>query len=157
MPTIEQDQHPSMHDVEGTMKQLLATDDILRAQPAELARKLTARHPIFAKFAILSTPPGFAPEEIRREWVGLELPVRSESEKGVPIVATEALEHLRNGGRTAASQWWYKYYEGEGHEVFWLRALLNPLTMVRKDCLANIGHLVFEKSCGELTPIHESH
>lgn len=75
------------------------------------------------RIRIVNTPPGQAPEWVRKEWVGLELPVEEDSpgsEKstqigarggkpenlgGYPIRTSDAINSLREKSQQAA-EWW---------------------------------------------------
>src|SRR5690606_7843636 len=102
-----------------------------------------------------ATPPGFAPEEVRSEWVGLSLPVRFSVKidlvPEVSVIAIEALQALKDGGRRVASDWREEYYaqmgqrkaplvDAEGYDAY----------------MANVSLLVFGASCGTLQPDPDS-
>lgn len=107
--------------------------------------------PVLGQFSIDSTPPGFPPEEIREDWVGLSLPVRFtvdiEQIPEIPIMAAEALHALEAEGRTVACDWWRQYYVDEAR-----KRMPNVDDQGHKDFLANISLLVFDSSCGTLRP-----
>jgi hypothetical protein len=66
--------------------------------------------PIHATFTINTTPGGMPPEEVRREWNGVTLPVRDcfeESEGTVQISPADAIISLLMHGKMDAAQWFY--------------------------------------------------
>jgi hypothetical protein len=87
------------------------------------------------KIRIVSTPPGGAPEWVRKEWVGLELPVADlttferasgrilnvspdrppENEGGYPVRFDEAIPILREKSRKSreAAIWWCQWEEDQ--------------------------------------------
>lgn len=106
------------------------------------------RKPILSWFTIQSTPEGEAPEEIRKQWVGVTLAVREEvpaSDKGgvsvltnervpmraaVPVETEDAIIALRAAGRDEAADWWESNRD-HGWEV------------------RDTSFLLFEADCGE--------
>ncbi|MBL6752012.1 MAG: hypothetical protein ISP90_15945 [Nevskia sp.] len=87
-----------------------------------LGRRLTAEEPEpMAKIRIVSVPAGEAPEWVRKEWVGLEIPVfelnvrgtegvlggkaAPENEGGYGVDVTDALRTLE-AKSSAAAEWW---------------------------------------------------
>lgn len=105
--------------------------------------------PVLNGFTVETTPPGFPPEEIRQEWVGLTLPVRFtidiEQVPEVPVIAVEALHELERAGRHVARDWWREYYAQEAR-----RRVPNIDDEGHADFLANVSLLVFDPSCGTL-------
>jgi len=73
-----------------------------------------------SKIKIIAIPPGFAPQEIREQWVGIEIPLSknpiphgeesfrsgSENGDGYQVLATEAIVALRNAGKNDAANFW---------------------------------------------------
>ena len=71
---------------------------------------------------IISTPPGFAPEYVREDWVGLELSlvtkeelrtnprsgfkIGSENDGGYLVLRANAIEALRAAGKEDAANFW---------------------------------------------------
>ena len=100
--------------------------------PAEVLEGLDEVYvPIVIDFTITQVPEGGAPEEIRREWVGLSLPVREQNALGlgpryfdlltgqmrdnpssVGISGIEAVDALYRAGKIEASNFWYPYHLG---------------------------------------------
>lgn len=84
--------------------------------------------PVVATFTIEKTPQGGAPEEIRKDWLGIGLPVRAENlsaralaqtiyfdqlrgrtiENDDPVAVTgiDAVHALEQAGRESAAQFW---------------------------------------------------
>lgn len=71
------------------------------------------------KIRIISTPPGsVAPEEIRKQWVGIEIPVLTENTQegslwtgqenagGYIVNITDAISALRAAGKDRAADFW---------------------------------------------------
>lgn len=74
------------------------------------------------RIRIIATPPGFAPEEIRKEWVGIEIPVNREeinklllepgvwsgntSDPGYAVLAGDAIHALETAGKHEAAEFW---------------------------------------------------
>jgi len=82
------------------------------------------------KVRIVLMPPGFAPEEIRQQWVGVEIPLIDQDEAdalqdnpnwdaseqyGGSIVSTsDAIAALREAGREEAAQYWEEVQKNIG-------------------------------------------
>ncbi len=79
-----------------------------------------------SKFRIIATPPGQAPEWVRRAWIGLELPMMSSSmsighgfQTGVLGGPADNIGGYHTDGKTAidllavknpkAARWWYNH------------------------------------------------
>lgn len=77
------------------------------------------------KIRIIAVPSsGFAPEEIRKEWVGVEIPVNREeinrlllepgmwsgntNDPGRAVLAKDAIRALRDAGKNKAADFWEK-------------------------------------------------
>jgi len=86
-----------------------------------------------AKIRIVSTPPGAAPEWVRREWVGLEIPLAKDVSSDLSLLtsnkpngikcyevnAKEAVEILR-GKSPEAAAWW------DENRPLWKNSLFVP-------------------------------
>lgn len=71
---------------------------------------------------IVSTPPGFAPQEIRAQWIGIAIPlptqeeidedppsgfkVGSENDGGYLVLTKRAVQSLRANGKNEAAEFW---------------------------------------------------
>lgn len=76
-----------------------------------------------SKIKIISTPPGFAPEEIRKQWVGIEIPIMgienpktagnirtgTENLGGYEVSPKEAVDALKKAGKDEAVEFWTPY------------------------------------------------
>ena len=76
-----------------------------------------------AKILITSTPPGFAPEHIREQWIGVEIPLlgiedpqqplgnRSGTENlgGYRVLPKDAVDALEKAGKHEAVEFWAPY------------------------------------------------
>lgn len=72
------------------------------------------------KIRIVSTPPGFAPKEIREQWIGVEIPLSekdvepggawtgTENIDGFVVFTEDAVQALRDFGRHQAADFWDK-------------------------------------------------
>lgn len=71
------------------------------------------------KIRIEAIPPGFAPEKIRKQWVGIEIPLSddgvilkdgrwtgTENENGYVVFTADAVRALREAGRLDAAEYW---------------------------------------------------
>ena len=129
---------------------LMVSGDMFTDQFDRYRSILDASVPVLGQFSIESTPPGFAPEEIREDWIGLTLPVRFtvdiEQVPEIPVMAAEALHGLEVAGRTIARDWWRQYYAEEAQ-----RRVPNIDSEGHTDFLANVSLLVFDPSCGNLS------
>lgn len=83
---------------------------------------------------IISTPPGFAPEGIRVDWVGVQIPLATEREiaenppsgmgigsanqGGFMVLASKATEALKKAGHRRASLFWEEKIPGSSYLVF---------------------------------------
>ena len=78
-----------------------------------------------AKIRIIGIPPGFAPKEIREQWVGIEIPltnpipkgkesfcVGNSNKDGYQVKGTDAVEALINAKKTEAVNFWRPYSTG---------------------------------------------
>lgn len=107
------------------------------------------------KVRIISIPPGEAPEEIRKEWIGVIMPLselqptqeelvrstkgisgdttppKKQVQGGFVVDIVDALEALDKSGKKKAANWWRRWVE------------INFPKMLG-------GQLVFARSCGEL-------
>lgn len=68
---------------------------------------------------IIAVPPGFAPLDIRKEWVGVEIPLPASVDDppgnlrtgtanigGYTVRKPDAIEALRKAGKEEAAKWW---------------------------------------------------
>ena len=89
----------------------VAAYGMLKWQFEKLA-ELDEEEPIDGTFTITEVPGGFPPEEIRQEWVGVQLPVRNmdrvEDSGEVEISPADAILSLLNNGRLDAADWFIK-------------------------------------------------
>ncbi|MBP9836977.1 MAG: hypothetical protein KBC78_04060 [Candidatus Pacebacteria bacterium] len=82
------------------------------------------------KIRIISTPPGsVAPEEIRKQWVGVEIPVAEGGEPegalwvgqqnvgGYVVSITDAIDALRTAGKERAAQFWEEIQASIGDKL----------------------------------------
>ncbi len=79
------------------------------------------------KIKIILTPPGFAPEEIRKQWIGIEIPIMgienpktagnlrtgTENLGGYEVSPKEAVEALKKAGKADAVKFWTPYTNAE--------------------------------------------
>jgi hypothetical protein len=79
-----------------------------------------------AKIKIVSTPPGFAPESIRKQWIDVEIPlaenpipkekvamkIGGENEGGYQVKGTDAVKALKDAGKDQAAEFWEPYSSG---------------------------------------------
>lgn len=113
--------------------------------------------PVRRLFHVSQVPEGFAPEEVRSAWIGLDLPTRAIIKGNeVPILGTDALLALKSEGRSEAYKWWVNYYEtdSEVHKnlTVGLPLFLNPYAR-RRSLVARISFLGFDKRDGHLVKI----
>ncbi len=89
----------------------VAAYGMLMWQFKELA-DLDLYEPIEGTFTITTMPAGFPPEEIRQEWVGVELPVRKldrvSEDLEVEISPADAILSLLSNGRLDGADWFIK-------------------------------------------------
>ena len=82
------------------------------------------------KIRIISTPPGsVAPEEIRKQWVGIEIPILPEEELrgslwtgeqnagGYVVSIGDAIDALRTAGREQAADFWEEIQAHIGNKL----------------------------------------
>lgn len=138
-----------IHEFMAMESALMVSGEMFTADYHRYSAVLDTSVPTLGQFSIESTPPGFPPEEIREDWVGLTLPVRFavnlELLPEVPIVAAEALHVLEGAGKTIARDWWRQYYAQEAK-----KRMPNVDGEGCPDFLANVSLLVFDPSCGTL-------
>jgi hypothetical protein len=79
-----------------------------------------------AKIKIIDTPPGFAPEEIREQWLGIEIPlaenpipadkvvarIGGQNAGGYQVKGTDAVEALKDAEKFEAAEFWKPYASG---------------------------------------------
>ncbi len=78
------------------------------------------------KIKIIDIPPGFAPEEIRKQWLNVEIPlaqnpilegkeiarIGSDNAGGYQVKGVDAVQSLRDAGKNEAANFWEKYSSG---------------------------------------------
>ena len=78
------------------------------------------------KIKIISTPPGFAPEEIREQWLNVEIPlaqnpipegkevarIGNDNAGGYQVKGSDAVQALRDAGKDQAADFWQAYASG---------------------------------------------
>ena len=82
------------------------------------------------KIRIIQTPPGIiAPEKIRKQWVGVELPVAApkdsdeehwvgtENTGGYLVNTKDAIKALRQAGKTEAADFWEEMKHQTGEQL----------------------------------------
>lgn len=79
-----------------------------------------------AKIKIIEVPPGFASEYIRKQWVGIEIPlakkpipegketfqIGNQNADGYQVKGTDAVQALLNAGKQDAANFWKMYESG---------------------------------------------
>lgn len=79
-----------------------------------------------AQIKIIAVPPGYAPEQIRKQWVGVILPVAEHRElahisplaletsgpnaNGHAVLCRSAVDALRRAGKSQAADYWNKVF-----------------------------------------------
>ncbi|MGZ6004706.1 MAG: hypothetical protein ACXWLH_00995 [Candidatus Saccharimonadales bacterium] len=126
------------------VQQLMRTGDCLTPDWSKLKDHLDKIAPVRGSFEITDIPNGHAPEEIRRQWIGVTLPIRGfyEPQEGVAVLAREALEILK-ANKPEAHEWWQKHYTQEASLDL---PNVNPEELPKY--VANIGFLTFDAACG---------
>lgn len=81
----------------------------------------TKMSPSLGRIRIVLTPPGFAPENIRKEWIGVEIPlvtqeqldedppvgrIGNENVGGYVVLLSAAVTALRKAGKQEAADFW---------------------------------------------------
>lgn len=83
------------------------------------------------KIRITATPPGFAPEKIRKQWVGVKIPYNpeeysslqggvwsgNEQTNGYIVSTRDAIDALLAAGKTKAADYWEKVLSLSGEEL----------------------------------------
>ena len=78
------------------------------------------------KIKIIEVPPGFAPEYIRKEWVGIEIPlaenyitkeketlrIGNENADGYQVKGEDAVKALSEAGKAETALFWLPYASG---------------------------------------------
>ena len=76
------------------------------------------------KIRITSVPPGFAPEDIRKQWLGVEIPLTGfdnnpeglrmgiENMGGYKVNTQDAIDALRTAGKEDAANFWENFNLG---------------------------------------------
>jgi hypothetical protein len=79
-----------------------------------------------SKIKIVQVPPGFAPEDIRKEWVGVEIPladnpiigdkvvakIGNQNKDGYQVRGVDAVQALLDAGKNEAADFWKFYATG---------------------------------------------
>jgi hypothetical protein len=87
---------------------------------------ISSKTTCMAKIRIIHTPSGFAPERIRDQWKGIEIPladnpipagkvalrIGTENQDGYQVKGTEAVKALREAGKNEAADFWEDYKTG---------------------------------------------
>lgn len=80
-----------------------------------------------AKIKIIDVPPGFAPEHIRKQWVGIEIPltqnpipegkevarIGNDNTGGYQVNGVDAVKALREADKNEAADFWEDYSSGK--------------------------------------------
>lgn len=80
------------------------------------------------RIKIIRVPAGEAPEEIRADWLGVEMisdhrgdgygiKSRTFSGNGYAVVLKEAISALRKAGKDEAADWWTSFYKSEDYPI----------------------------------------
>lgn len=135
---------PNEPTPDAIVQALLLTGDALTADWPRLQSHLDSIAPSRAIFHITSIPPGFAPEEVRQQWVGVALPIRGvfDPHEGVVVLAREALEFLKEKS-PEAHVWWQQYYADQAQAK-----IPNVDAEGFPEFLANVSNLIFNTQCG---------
>jgi hypothetical protein len=138
---------PEFHEI---ITQLRLTNDAYTPDFDVLKNRLDSIAPVRGIFNITSTPPGFAPEEIREQWVGIALPIRGyiNPREGVSVIAREAMELLKDKS-PGAYQWWQKYIDDATSTRMGPR--FAAMDFARN--MVNVTTLIFDKRCGTGLPL----
>lgn len=78
------------------------------------------------KIKIIDVPPGFAPEHIRKQWVGIEIPlaqnpipegkevarIGNDNAGGYQVKGVDAVKALKEAGKDEAADFWEDYSSG---------------------------------------------
>ncbi len=78
------------------------------------------------KIKIIEVPPGFAPENIRKQWVGIEIPltenpipegqeafkIGNQNSDGYQVKGVDAVQALLDSGKKEAANFWEMYKTG---------------------------------------------
>jgi hypothetical protein len=81
---------------------------------------------LMKKLKIVQIPPGFAPEHIRKQWIGVEIPlaenpipegkealrIGNDNAGGYQVKGTDAVKALRDAGKIEAADFWENYSSG---------------------------------------------
>lgn len=71
---------------------ILQSGDWAESDTAKLEATLDAHARVFSTFIVETIPPGFPPVDVRKAWIGTELPVRARPyTDGITILAFEAV------------------------------------------------------------------
>ncbi len=76
------------------------------------------------KMKIIAIPPGFAPEEIRKQWLGIEIPLLGKDDQptslrigngnsgGYTVQTQDAIDALRASDKNEAAEFWEQFNLG---------------------------------------------
>ncbi len=79
-----------------------------------------------AKIKIIAVPPGFAPEEIRKQWLDIEIPlaqnpipegkevarIGNDNTGGYQVKGVDAVQALKDAGKDEAANFWKTFSSG---------------------------------------------
>ena len=108
--------------------------------------------PVLRRIVVIKPPTESpAPEHIVKEWVGAEMPVRTDKQSSPYgsnwVFAKEAIHGLKEKGREEAAQWWEDFYSVEAAlDLSHIKADENP------SYLANVDFLGFDDEWVEPIP-----
>lgn len=78
---------------------------------------------------IIATPPGFTPEIVRQQWVGIQIPVVEDGDpqgslwtgqqnaSGYVVNTADAIKALRDAGKEEAAQFWEVIQDSIGNKL----------------------------------------
>ena len=143
MSELSPDDYPPTRD--EVINSLMLTGECFTEDFTRLKSHLDRIAPVRAQFTVTDPPPGYAPDEVREQWVGITLPIRGffNPREGVGVLAREALELLRDKS-PLAYDWWQNHYAEEAQE-----RIPNADPENFPAFLANISHLIFDYRCGQ--------
>lgn len=103
--------------------------------------------PVRATFIVIEASGGFAPQQVREDSVGAELPVRARSlTSQIAVLAREAIYEFDRQDKKYAAAWWRSLYA----------QATSPLNEERHvNFVLNVNTVEFNPDCGILEPVHE--
>ncbi len=123
---------------------ILQSGDWAESDTAKLEATLDAHARVFSTFIVETIPPGFPPVDVRKAWIGTELPVRARPyTDGITILAFEAVGALEEAGADEAVDWWKDYYSS-------MLIPEDPNQVTSSEAMMNISALEFAAHCGRL-------